>query len=311
MTARRFVESRRLIQSLAAVAVLAASPVSAELGRGTSVDDWKGYGGVAAGGKGYVTAPMGQLHYRDIGPRTTKHPIMLFHQSPMSLVQWAEVQNALAELGYRTITLDTPGYGNSDQPAKQPTIGDYADNAVALLDALKIDKVIVGGHHTGAQIATAFAARHGDRVVGIMVHGAAALTPEEADVYLSNPNRRSRMPKGDGSHLQAFKPQTPPDSQEILNAKQWNMLLSYVQGPDIGHYAAFHYDMFPDLKAIKVPGMVLSDTKDPINKQDKRVAALRPDWKYVEFSNGDLLQFMAEPKRWAKIAADFAAPLQK
>ena len=299
------------IRILTAAALLLAAPAVAELGRGTSVDDWKGYGGIASGGKGYVAAPMGQLHYRDIGPRDTKYPIVLFHQSPMSLVQWAEVQNALAEMGYRTITPDTPGYGNSDPPKTQPTIGDYADNAVALLDALKISKVVVGGHHTGAQVATAFAARHPDRVVGIMLHGAAALTPEEADVYLSNPNRRSRMPVEDGSHIRAFKPQTPPDSQEILNAKMWNMLLGYIQGPDIGHYAAFHYDMFPDLKAVKAPGLILSDTKDPVNKQDKRVAGLRPDWKYVEFSNGDLFQFMAEPKRWAKIAAEFVAPLQK
>ena len=85
-------------------------------------------------------------------------------------------------------------------------------------------------------------------------------------------------------------------------------ITGYIQGPDIGHWAAFHYDMLPDRMAIKVPGLVLSDAKDPVQVMDLRVAhEHRPDFKYVEFSKGDLLQFMAEPKRWAQFVADFMA----
>ena len=80
-----------------------------------------------------------------------------------------------------------------------------------------------------------------------------------------------------------------------------------MQGPDIGHWAAFHYDMMPDVPRIKVPTILLTDTGDPIHVMDKRLAGLRPDFTYVEFSNGDLLEFMAEPKRWATIVADWKA----
>ena len=175
-----------------------------------------------------------------------------------------------------------------------------------VLDHLVLDKVVIAGHHTGAQVAAAFAANHPDRVTAIVMHGASQLTQEEANAYLSGPGR-DRTPKADGSHINhRFNPQAPPERQAILDAKQWLMITSYIQGPDIGHWAAFHYDMLPDLMAIKVPGLILSDTKDPVNVMDKRVAFThRPDFKYVEFSQGDLLEFMAEPKRWAKIVADF------
>ena len=300
----------------ASVAVLAVgatafltmpSEAGEPLGRGTSIDDWRGWG-VMTGGKGYVSTPMGQVHYRDIGPRDTKNPIVLLHQSPMSMIQFAEVQNNFAEMGIRAIAIDRPGYGLSDLPPEQPTIGEYADNIIYVLDHLNVDKVAIAGHHTGAQVAASFAANHPDRVVSVVMHGAAQLTQEEANAYLAGPGR-DRTPVADGSHLSGrFGPQSTPDSQAILDAKTWLTITNYIQGPDIGHWAAFHYDMLPDLMAIKVPGLVLSDAKDPVQVMDLRVAnEHRPDFKYVEFSKGDLLQFMAEPKRWAQIVADFMA----
>ena len=305
--------NRNSLRSFAAVAFSAAVllSVSADagepMGRGTSSDDWRGWG-ILTAGKGYASTPMGQVHYRDLGPRDYKNPIVLLHQSPMSMIQFAAVQNALVEMGIRAIALDRPGYGLSDLPPEQPTIGEYADNIVHVLDHLKLDKVVIAGHHTGAQVAASFAANHPDRVVSVIMHGSAQLTQEEADAYLSR-KARDRTPLADGSHLtRSFQPQTPPDRQAILDAKTWMTITSYIQGPDIGHWAAFHYDMLPDLMAIKVPGLILSDTQDPVNVMDKRVAnEHRPDFKYVEFSKGNLLEFMAQPKRWAEIAANFMA----
>jgi len=111
----------------------------------------------------------------------------------------------------------------------------------------------------------------------------------------------------DGSHLTRMM-NFPMSSQEqkILDAKTWLAITSFIQGPDIGHWAAFHYDMEPDLKAINVPGMILTDTEDDVHYIDVRVSKMRPDFKYMEFSDGNLLELMAQPQRWAKIAAEFA-----
>ena len=64
-------------------------------GRGTSIDDWKGYT-VLKGGKGAMCRRRSaSLHYRDVGTRDMM-PLVLLHQSPMSMIQWADVQNELA-----------------------------------------------------------------------------------------------------------------------------------------------------------------------------------------------------------------------
>jgi pimeloyl-ACP methyl ester carboxylesterase len=272
-------------------------------GRGTSIDDWKGLT-VLKGGKGYVQAPLGQLHYRDVGPRN-QMPLVLLHQSPMSMIQWADVQNELVGRGRRVITVDTPGNGLSDIPDHQPTIEEIADNLVALLDQLKLKQVMLGGHHTGAQIATAFASRHPERVVALVLHGAAMFSDEELARRQANIGKGTgtgRLPKADGSNFQRRMFGTPGDTrQALLDANAWLTITQYISGPDLGHYAAFHYRMKPDLMKVKVPTLLLSDTGDEVNPIDKEVAKLRPDFKYVEFSNGNFMEFMTQPKKWADI----------
>ena len=277
-------------------------------GRGTSIDDWEGYT-VLKGGKGYVQAPLGQLHYRDVGPRD-KMPLVLLHQSPMSMIQWADVQNELASRGRRVITVDTPGNGLSDIPDHQPTIEEIADNLVALLDQLKLEKVMLGGHHTGAQIATAFASRHPERVEALILHGSAMFSDEDLARYqaaFGKATGTGRLPKADGSHFSGRRLfGTPGDTrQALLDANTWLTITAYLTGPDLGHYAAFRYHMKPDVLKVKAPTLLLSDTGDEVNAIDKEVAKLRPDFKYVEFSSGNFMEFMTQPKHWADIVDEW------
>ncbi len=47
-------------------------------------DNWWMGAGLLKGGKGYAPNPMGQVHYRDIGPKDGKKPvILLLHVVPM------------------------------------------------------------------------------------------------------------------------------------------------------------------------------------------------------------------------------------
>lgn len=301
----------RVAAVVAAGVLSAVTPtLSAEQARGVSVDDWPGWS-VMTGGKGYASTPLGQVHYRDIGPRDDATPIVLLHQSPMSMIQFAEVQNAFADMGVRSIALDTPGYGLSDLPFNQPTIKDYADNIVPVLDHLGVDKVFVAGHHTGAMIGTSFAVHHADRTLAVILHGTPLFTADERLAYL-NMDRTPRTPLPDGSHLsRGFRPQDPPLSQTLLDARTWGVLTAYIQGPDLGHWAAYHYDMLPDLKAIRVPGLFLSDRNDVVREMDLRALETRPDFQRIEFSDGGTLAFMAEPQRWAEIVAAYMASIAK
>ena len=287
--------------------MLAAGPARA-------ADGWVG-NGVLAGGKGYVATPMGQVHYRDIGPRDAKVPLLLIHQAWMSMIEFAEAQNELARLGYRSIALDTPGHGLSDPAPGQPTIADLADNLVPVLDQLKIGKVIVVGHHTGSLIAAAFAARHPDRVTALVLHGNPYFNQAEAAAALAQPEF-DRTPKPDGSNFSSFYsydvPGDPhPATPTSLRSRTILLLSMYQMGPDIGHWAVYHYDMTADAKAIRAPTLIVTDTHDGIHYLDDRLAKLRPDFKYQVFSNYTGMQLMNEPERWAAMVAAFAAPFEK
>lgn len=82
------------------------------------------------GGEGYAATPLGEVHYRMVGPKTgpkTGPIIVLLHQTPWSMIQYAEIQNCLAKAVGRSLAIDTPGYGRPDAPAGAPSISEYAD----------------------------------------------------------------------------------------------------------------------------------------------------------------------------------------
>jgi pimeloyl-ACP methyl ester carboxylesterase len=297
---------RQKIYSASVVVLALAAIICAEP---TAADPWPG-NKVLNGGKGYVTTPMGQVHYRDVGPRGDTSPILLLHQSPMSMVEFAEIQTIFTELGKRTIAVDTPGYGMSDTPPNLPSIPELADNLVPVLDQLKLRKVVVAGHHTGAAIAVAFAARHPDRTSALVIQGVPLLTAEEDAKYLARPAPFKTEPKQDGTPIgRGFPP--PDDTHPVLSAREmanetWMTLTSYQVGQDI-FPSVFRYDMWPDVKKITAPGLILSDKQDIVFQGSTRFAELRPDFTYEEFSQGGELGMMNNPERWSKTVADFVA----
>jgi pimeloyl-ACP methyl ester carboxylesterase len=230
------------------------------------------------------------------------------------MIEFVEIQNILAGMGIRSIAIDTPGYGMSDTPSTLPTIPEVADNIVPVLDYLKVRKVVVAGHHTGAAIGVAFAARHPDRTVALIVQGVPLLTDEENAKFLARPDIFHHTPVQDGSHLnRGFKPagpDVPVKSPERLAVDTWFVLSSFFAGYDI-FPSVFRYDMWPDVKAIKAPTLILSDAKDIVFQGSTRMAALRPDFTYVAFSQEGEEALMVHPEAWSKMAADFASKYNK
>lgn len=272
------------------------------------MDQWQG-AGIMAGGKGYVTTPMGQLHYRDIGPRTARVTLLLLHQTWMSMVEFARAQDALAHLGFRSVAVDMPGHGMSDPPPGQPTIEGFAENLLPLLAYLHIGQVVIVGHHTGSAIAASFAAHHPDRVRAVILHGSPYFTAAEIAIFESAPPF-DRTPREDGHHMTQwfqmhFAGDPTPDTPANLESRTWMLITKFLMGKEIARYAVFHHDMRPDLLAIRARTLVLTDSHDPIHPADVRVAALRPDFTYEVFSPDGGMAMMNEPRRWAGVVADF------
>lgn len=279
---------------------------------GTSDTRWIGISQLH-GGKGYADTPMGQVHYRLAGEGDGP-VLMLLHQTPWSMIEFAEIQNCLAGMGVRTLAIDTPGYGMSDAPEGKPSIADYADNILPVLDMLGIDRVIVAGHHTGASIATAFAARHPGRTAGLLLHGTPLYTNEERAGRLARP-QPDRVLAADGSHLSSYfngiRAYVGTAPRTLISAN-WSTIVWYLAGAaDVAHDAVYNYDLKTDLLAVRAPVLILSDEGDPLHENDVRASRLQPWFRYQLFSPGRSHGLIIDPARWSEIAAKYVADVRE
>ena len=116
---------------------------------------------------GYAHTPRGSIHLAEAGSGAA---LLLLHATPGSYRAFRYLQPLLAR-HFRTIAVDTPGYGNSDALAGQPSIEGMAESLVGLLDALALPRAHVLGLHTGNKIAAALGAAWPDRVQRIVLAG--------------------------------------------------------------------------------------------------------------------------------------------
>ena len=129
--------------------------------------------------------------YAEAGPADGP-PVLLLHGWPYDIHSYADVAPLLADAGYRVIVPYLRGYGPTRLLlAETPRNGQpaaLASDAIALLDALGIERAVVGGCDWGARTACILAALWPERckalvsvsgyLIGSQAAGAAPLPPE-------------------------------------------------------------------------------------------------------------------------------------
>ncbi|MFD7389428.1 alpha/beta fold hydrolase [Streptomyces sp. NPDC059852] len=113
------------------------------------------------------------LHFDDTGP-STGLPVLLIHGHPFNRTLWAPQSEELTAAGYRVITPDLRGYGESDVTPGPVYLSDFADDIVGLLDSLGIRQAVVGGVSMGGQIAMEVHRRHARRVHALVLSDTSA-----------------------------------------------------------------------------------------------------------------------------------------
>ena len=94
-------------------------------------------------------------------------PVVLLHAFPLNRMMW-EPQIAALFGECRCIAPDLRGFG--DSPRSGPySIDQYADDVVALLDALQIERAVVGGLSMGGYVALALWRRHRKRIRALVL----------------------------------------------------------------------------------------------------------------------------------------------
>jgi pimeloyl-ACP methyl ester carboxylesterase len=100
-----------------------------------------------------------------------ERPIVLVHGLLMNRHMFDRLGPALATRGNRVICVDLLGHGRSDQPddLRLYSMPLFAEQVVALLDHLEVERAVVGGTSLGANVALELAVRHPGRVEGLFI----------------------------------------------------------------------------------------------------------------------------------------------
>lgn len=215
----------------------------------------------------FVRVGYGQLHLRRATPRAGVGrgglPVLLFHQSPNSSQVFVEF---MAELGADRVVVapDTPGYGESDLPARQPDIAFYASAMAELADALGFEKVQLVGYHTGAAIAIELARTRPELVDALVLVGIPAFNEEEQEEFRERPWPLPRAE--DGSHVQeewarSMQWRGPGQSEESV-VRTFNEKLGAGETAWWGAHAAIHYDTLAMLPKVEAPILFIRPEDD-------------------------------------------------
>jgi pimeloyl-ACP methyl ester carboxylesterase len=93
-------------------------------------------------------------------------PLLLLHGWPEFWLTWQPVMERLADR-FELIVPDLRGFGDSDKPEGPFGAQDHANDLVALLDALGVDRVGVVGHDVGGAVMQALARTAPERLAGL------------------------------------------------------------------------------------------------------------------------------------------------
>ena len=80
---------------------------------------------------------------------------------------WDRECRALADAASPIVAPSFPGFGRSERPKHQPSLDDYADAVIAVMDAAKIQRAAIAGCSMGGYVAFAIWRRHRARVAGL------------------------------------------------------------------------------------------------------------------------------------------------
>lgn len=132
-----------------------------------------------------IEGPAGALFVTDGGSGGL--PVVMIHSAAGNSEQWRGQLDRLRATR-RAVAYDVRGHGRSARPVDRGSfrVPALAGDVEAVVDALALDRFALLGHSMGASIALEYAARHPDRVAGlVLVDGgfqtAGDLEPETAE----------------------------------------------------------------------------------------------------------------------------------
>jgi pimeloyl-ACP methyl ester carboxylesterase len=257
--------------------------------------------------------PLGryQISYESTGEGL---PVLLMHAFPLDQRMFQPQAEALSPIA-RLLTFDLPGVGNST-PAPV-TMEDIADLAAALLDALGIDRAVVGGVSMGGYAAFAFARRHAARLRALIL----ANTRAVADTGEGKKGRREMaavaLDQGPAEIARRMLPRLLGETSHrerpaVVN--QVRALAEAIPGQTMAwllEALAGRPDSTDLLPRIQVPALVIAGEQDPIAPPEEasQWAARIPGARFVAIPRAGHLPNLETPATFNQAIEEFIESL--
>jgi len=251
------------------------------------------------------------LHIKDMGKG---QPVVLIHGWPLTGDMWEYQTLALLEAGYRVITYDRRGFGQSAHPADGYIYDVFADDLAAIIDGLDLQAAaLVGFSMGGGEIARYLGKYGGGKISKVALISSVvpyllkdASNPDGVD-YEVFADMKEQIRKDRFAFLGTFAKAfygvgfvSSPVSQQLLD---WNFALAIMASPKatIDCVEAFGTtDFRPDLAAFTMPTLIIHGTADktvPIDPSGRAAASGIPHADFIEYDGEPHGLFATVPGR--------------
>lgn len=133
-----------------------------------------------------------RTHYLDVPGGDP--PLVLLHGLSANAYEFGGLLAAGLSPAFRVVAPDLRGRGQSAKPATGYRMADHAGDVLALLDALGLERVVLGGHSFGAYLAIYLAVHSPSRVAKLIVIDAAlTLNPRVGEMLKPSLDRLTRV----------------------------------------------------------------------------------------------------------------------
>jgi 3-oxoadipate enol-lactonase len=161
--------------------------------------------------------------------------VVLLHGFPLCRQMWQPQIPALTDAGYRVITPDLRGFGESEAPDGPYSMSDYADDVMGLLDHLGVERAVVGGMSMGGYVLLNLLERYAQRLTAAAFLVTRAAGDDEAGA--AKRTKLAHAAREEGAQPVAevfsgllFAPDTPRLRPELVAQVEGWMLATEVRG---------------------------------------------------------------------------------
>ncbi|MFV0427184.1 MAG: alpha/beta fold hydrolase [Beutenbergiaceae bacterium] len=259
-----------------------------------------------------------RLYVTDTGGDGT--PVVLIHGWPLSGAAFASNRGALRAAGYRVITYDRRGFGQSGRGGSYDYDTFAADLHTVMTELNLQGAVIVGFSMGGGEVAR-YCARYGTgALVGVVLSGsicpALCITPDNPDGAMP-PSGFEEIAQSCRTDFPAFATQFVTwyfsNEQGLCVSEQEHaaaVSIALQADPQAAAQAALAWatDLREDCRSIDVPALILHGTEDrnvPLAASSARVGEFIPDSRLVTIDGGPHGLNVSHRQQWEGALIDF------